>query len=139
MHSEGLWIESTLFEPDFGEDAETNRGIFGKKFAEWVAQTLRGNGYATEIVPEDWGWCVVCARKPFLLWVGCGKVAHESENAETTCNPKGTTWHCFAAAEVPVWKRLFGRMDPSTAISKLESQLRSSLAAEPGIELVAEP
>jgi hypothetical protein len=139
MQSEGIWIESTLFEPGPDEDAETNPGIFGKKFAEWIAETLQRSGYATEIVTEDWGWCVVCARKPFLLWVGCGNVAREPENIESISAPKGITWHCFAVAQVPFWKRLFGRIDPSTAISKLDAQLRASLSAEPGIELVAEP
>ena len=139
MQSEGLWIESALFQPEPGEDAETNPGVFGKKFAEWIATSLRGSGYTTEVVPEDWGWCVVCARKPFLLWVGCGNVVQEHGDSGASDTSVVNTWHCFTVAEIPFWKRLFGRIDPSRAISKLEAQIKANLVAEPGIKLVAEP
>ncbi len=61
MQSEGIWIESTLFEPGPDEDAETNPGIFGKKFAEWIAETLQRSGYATEVHSRRLGLvCSLC-------------------------------------------------------------------------------
>jgi hypothetical protein len=49
------------------------------------------------------------------------------------------TWHCFAEAEVPFWKRLFRRVDAAPALAKLQAELGAVLAAEPAVRLAEEP
>jgi len=49
------------------------------------------------------------------------------------------TWHCFAAAEVFFWKRLFRKIDTGPAVDKLYQDLGIILRSEPHIALVEEP
>ncbi len=138
----GYWFKSDLFHPVLGEDAETNPGVFGKELAQWMAHQLQAYGYrAPEVIPEDWGWCVVCAREPFLLWVGCGNMTEEDvpEKAGYPSPAHEPTWRCFPVAEVPFWKRVFRRADVEQALAKLQTELKSVLAAEPKVRLVEEP
>jgi hypothetical protein len=76
------------------------------------------------------------SRDPFLLWVGCGNVDDSTADDPSNGN---VTWHCFPAAEVPLFKRLFGKPDTSAALSKLDADLRAILSTESAITLVAEP
>ncbi len=104
-----------------------------------MAAQLGSRGYrAPEVIAEDWGWCVMCAREPFWLWVGCGSMAAE-DLAEETVTTTDLTWHCFPVAEVPFWRRLFRRVDAAPALAKLHAELGAILAAEPAIRLVEEP
>jgi hypothetical protein len=72
MSTHQFWFRSSLFEIEPGEDEETNPLRFGRQLARWLRERLVAEGRAVEeVVPEDWGWCLVVQRKPFLLWVGC--------------------------------------------------------------------
>jgi hypothetical protein len=51
-------------------------------------------------------------------------------------------WHCFAAAEVPIWKRLFHPprwLDAAAAVSKLHGDLGTILAGSLDIKMVEDP
>jgi len=66
-------FRSDLFPVDPREDEETNPFCYGKELAAWLSDKFRAAGYTPEpVIPEDWGWCVMIERKPFMLWVGCG-------------------------------------------------------------------
>jgi hypothetical protein len=138
---ESLCFTSTLFAVEPGEDAETNPNRFGKQLAAWLSVHLKALGYPdAEAIPEDWGWCVMCLRRPFLLWVGCGN----SETIDTFEHPERTRsepiiWQCFVEVEVPVFKRLFARPDTKPSASKLQSQLLHLLSSEPAIRMVECP
>jgi hypothetical protein len=55
--------------------------------------------------------------------------------------PRGADviWHCFVEAEVPVFARLFKRVDTGPAQDKLDGELRTVLSRDERIELVPEP
>jgi hypothetical protein len=142
---EGYWFTSSKFEIEPGEDEEINPHIYGRQLAGWLAGRLRERGYPVEIVPEDWGRCLMCGRDPFLLWVGCASVTggaapEGGEDASDTPPPAETiVWHCFVAAEVFFWKRLFRKIDTAPAVARLDRDLGEILRAEPSITLVSEP
>jgi hypothetical protein len=135
----GYWFTSSLFEIEPGEDDESNPRVYGRQLAVWLKERLEKSGYTVEdVINEDWGRCLMCSRRPFMLWVGCGNVS-DNQTAKPGDHPpvrEDVTWHCFAAAEVPFWKRLFRKVDPAPAVSKLDADLGSILHSEPAIRLV---
>jgi hypothetical protein len=136
---DGFWFKSTRFEIEPGEDADINPSVYGRQLAAWLKIQLELRGYAIEqIIAEDWGRCLMCSRHPFLLWVGCGNVFDPAPDAALPA--KGDiVWHCFATAEVPFWRRVFGRVDTAPYVAKLNADLRAILDDEPQITLVPEP
>jgi hypothetical protein len=133
-------FQSTLFEIEPGEDEEINPRMYGKQFAAWLKSQLEARGYDIEpIIAEDWGRCLMCAREPFLLWVGC---ANETDYATAQPNDpppakEDVVWVCSAEAEVSLWKRLFKRPDASAALARLDDHLKRILEDEPAITLLA--
>ena len=133
----GYWFKSTLFDVETGEEEEVNPGRTGRQLARWLKGQLESAGYAgVEVVPEDWGWCVMCSKDPFMLWVGCGNV---DEPGEPIPSKEEIIWHCFPHAETGFLKRLFGRIDTGPALAQLDSRLRQILSQEPEITLIDEP
>lgn len=137
-----LFFRSDRFEIEPGEDAETNPLCYGKQLAAWLRTRLIEKGYAVEdVIPEDWGWCVMCARKPFMLWVGCVSVHDYDKTRPEDPVPKGAdvTWSCMVTAETPFFAGLFKRVDVEPALNQLATRVANILAAEPSITLVPEP
>lgn len=92
------------------------------------------------VIPEDWGWCVMCQREPFMLWVGCGNVNDPDHRSDDSPPAKHKiVWHCFTSAEVFFWKRLFKKIDTGPALGKLAADLQAILSQEKAITLVDEP
>jgi hypothetical protein len=142
---QGYWFTSSKFEIEPGEDDEINPGIYGRQLARWLAERLRQRGYAVAIINEDWGRCLMCSEKPFMLWVGCASMT-DPEMLDPNTIPKDAppptetiVWHCFATAEVFFWKRLFRKIDKAPAVAKLDRDLGEILRAEPDITFVPEP
>lgn len=138
----GYWFKSTLFDIEPGEDEEVNPRMYGRQLASWLKTKLEQRGYAIEpVIAEDWGRCLMCAREPFMLWVGCGNIV-DYDTAQPDDPPpskEDVIWHCFPAAEVPFWKRIFRKPDTSAQVAKLDADLLAILSAEPKITLVEEP
>ena len=132
---------SDLFQIEPGEDEQTNPYRYGKQLSHWLSERLSADGYPnTEVIPEDWGWCVMCSRDPFMLWIGCGN----SESMEALENPElfktqPIVWQCFVVAEVPFWKRIFGKPATETSERELNDKLRNLLASEPQIQMIECP
>jgi len=141
MNLKGYWFKSSKFEIEPGEDANINSGIYGKHLAIWLKGRLEQCGYPVEdIINEDWGRCLMCQRDPFMLWVGCGNMSDHTAAKPGDAPPKeAVTWHCFATAEVPFLKRIFGKMDTGPAVSKLNGVLGEILRSDPLIRLIDEP
>jgi hypothetical protein len=137
-----LWFKSDLFAIEPGEDEETNPLCYGRQLANWLRTKLIEKGYTVEeVIPEDWGWCVMCARKPFMLWVGCVSV-HDYEKTRPENPPpsgKDVTWSCMVTAEPPFLAGLLKRIEVEPALSDLSKHVANILAAEPSIALVPEP
>lgn len=136
----GFWFQSELFVIDSTEDNETNLGIYGRQLAAWLRERFMQKGYPVEeVVAEDWGWCVICSRKPVLLWIGCGGGSNGDEDMLPLA--PNINWHCFAEADSPPW-RLFAqsRKDDKDALKqRLHMELQTVLASEPGIRLISAP
>jgi hypothetical protein len=95
MNTQGHWFRSTRFEIEPGEDDEINPGIYGKQLAEWLKARLEDHGYKVEpVINEDWGRCLMCSRKPFLLWVGCARACHAllANRELSMSSAKATQW-----------------------------------------------
>jgi hypothetical protein len=141
MNDHQLWLKSSLFEIELGEDENTNPGCYGKQLATWLRSKLIGKGYKVEeVIPEDWGWCVMCTRDPFMLWIGCGSVLdHEPIPDAPRPSGKDVIWSCFVTAEKPFLRSLFKRIDTSSAVEKLYKEVESLLKSEPAITLMDAP
>lgn len=137
----GYWFKSSLFEIEPGEDEEVNPRRYGKQLARWLKSKLESVGYdVEEIIAEDWGWCVMCQRDPYLLWVGCGNMDDlHAKPDDPPPEKENIIWHCFTTAEVLFWKRLFKKVDTKPALEKLDSHLRDIVNNEKGITLIDEP
>jgi hypothetical protein len=137
--ADGFWFKSDLFVIEAGEDLKTNPGCYGEALAHWLKAKLAERGYlAEEIIPEDWGWCVMLKREHYL-WVGCGATQNEPKLVHES---KRMVWQCFAVAEVPFWKFWF-KMGKRSSIAAerngVHQTLGTILRSEPRIELVDEP
>ena len=154
MRKEGpqFWFRSDLFQIEPAEDQETNPLRYGKQLAAWIASRFRSAGYpSAEVVPEDWGWCVMLQTSPFLLWVGCGNCDPDFDGRERaakqsnhTTNSEAITWSCFVGTDVLVWttfywRRLVGRADTAGDVARIAQALESFLRNESRIQMAGEP
>jgi hypothetical protein len=119
-------FETDFFQPLPGEEEKTNPGRYGQALAQWLREQLLNRGVSVqEVLPEDFGWVVVVARQPFLLWLGCG-------------NTDGSTteWIIFPQAERSLRQRLFGGPDPSLAVQELWSHVQVLVPGIPGLRAI---
>lgn len=136
----GYWFTSSQFDIEPGEDEETNPRLYGRQPANWIRHQLISCGYAVEdVTPEDWGWCVMCQREPYRLWVGCVNLRDYEYAKEGDPPPaqEKLLWNVVPMAEVPFFKYLLRtKPDIAPGLAKLDSQLRACLEAEPSIRLL---
>ena len=143
------WFTSELFEVEKGEDEETNPGCYGKSLANWLCSKLIVLGYDAEVIPEDWGWCIMCVYGDYLLWVGCGAVQtdelEELIEKEKTPLSSNIIWHSFTTIEIPFFmfkshiRKWSGKLDIRSPLEKLNKDLDNIMQSEPRIVLCDEP
>jgi len=143
----GYYFTTDLFPITKGEDEETNPGCYGQKLGEWLCDKLSRLGYNTSLVPEDWGWCVMCADKDYMLWIGCGVELDDEfyENYDPEIPPRGSdvVWYVFTHIEVPFFylksiiKKIVGKLDLKVPLEKLDADLKTVLETESRINLQA--
>lgn len=135
-----VWFRSSQFQIESGEDEETNPKCFGRQFANWLRNELLLEGRPVEdVIPEDWGWCIVVQRKPFLLWLGCVNVHDFNTPLEVCVESSDIVWTCNVVAEQSIIARLFHRIDTSFAVDELFQQARKIIASNQLNILVPEP
>lgn len=137
--NENYWFTSTLFEVEPGEDEETNPRLYGRQLANWLRRKFLALGYPVEeVIPEDWGWCVMCQREPFWLFVGCVNLRDYEYAKEGDPPPTKNRllWNVVPLAGLPPFKYLF-RRKPTTSegLDRLGAELRNILENEPQIHL----
>lgn len=116
-----IWVETNFFKVEPGEDEGTNPGRYGRAFANWISERLKVRGETVEqVIPEDWGWCVVLTRKPYLLWIGCGNRADRTDE-----------WGAFVTAEPNVIQRFFRTVDTGPAVARLTKVLKEIMQEVP--------
>ena len=134
--SRALWFQSDRFEIHAGEDADSNPFKFGRELSEWLAERLARHGYPAEpAFPEDWGWCVMCGRKPFKLFVGCVNMHDYTHHHPAESLPIGSEiiWNCVVFAEQPMISRLFKHIDLTEHVYKLFQTVHRLLEDEAGV------
>lgn len=146
-----LCFKSDLFLVDPKEAEETNPFCYGRSLAKWVAARFRELGYEPELIPEDWGWCVMLRSNPFSIWIGCsnfyldffGEMSGEDEDSFVPDGAK-LTWTCFVGTDVPIWttffwKRFFKMASTKRDVASVKEKLEAVLKAESRIEFVQHP
>lgn len=116
-------VRTSAFEVEPGEDAQTNPGLYGRAFAQFVAEGLGARGEAVEaVIPEDFGWCVLLGGKSARRWVAC--VRRDGSTDE---------WIAFAVVEQRIIERLFSRFDVGAEHSRLSSLVGEVVRGSPGL------
>jgi hypothetical protein len=141
MKSQQFWFRSTRFEIEPGEDEQTNPSRYGRQLARWLRDRLIAEGRPVEeAIPEDWGWCLVVQRKPYLLWVGCGSVQDHTaaEASDNVAHDSNVVWSCFVVAEQSLFGRLRG-VDPAPDVDALFRQVKAIVELDASNTLVPEP
>ena len=118
-------FRSDLFPPYEGEDKEINPGIYGKRFAEFIRDGLRGEGVeSSDPFAEDWGWVVSIRNDGFHLWIGCGNTEDETDR-----------FLCFIEPHRPVIRRFlcFGAINTSAQVTALQQAIDDVLRADPAV------
>lgn len=116
-----IWVQTSFFQIESGEDEQTNPGIYGRALANWLAEKLKARGEPVQkILSEDWGWCVMLTRKPYPLWIGCS-------------NRDGRTdeWGAFVVAEPNILQRFLGRVDPEPTVARVHKVLQEVMHEVP--------
>ena len=136
-----FYFTSDLFRIEPGEDEQTNPGRYGRQLAHWLRDKLIAAGQSVEgVIPEDWGWCVVCRSKPYRLWIGCGNMDEADTDEQPAATPPAlTTWSCFIECHAPILRRLLGNNEADRASTDLCTLLHQILTAERRINLIEEP
>ncbi|MDG2523987.1 hypothetical protein P6166_01240 [Stenotrophomonas sp. HITSZ_GD] len=136
------WFRGTRFPVLPDEALDTGPGIYGRVLAHWLRDGLVAAGHrGARLYPAPWGWCIVVARKPCCLWVGCGgTLMDEAQTPPARVRGDAVLWHCHAACERPPWWRMgWRRHDADAALRELDLLLRRLLMDEPEIQLVDPP
>jgi hypothetical protein len=108
-----------------GEEKVVNPGLWGKRLAEFLRDSLREQGFDTkEPFAEDWDWVVPVANELFPIWIGCG---HYQEY------PEG--FLCFIEPHEPFVRKLFKKIDTRDQVAKLQQALDHVLTESAGIRL----
>ncbi len=144
-------FRSDLFHIDPREDEETNPFCYGKSLAQWVRDKFSEIGYEPEpIIAEDWGWCVMLRREPFMLWVGCGNDRSEfydkvtpEQKASFIPDGREIMWSCLVGTDSPIWtpffwRSLFGLASAREQVDVVRRQLQSILNNEKGIQVATD-
>ena len=112
-----LEFQSPAFEPEQGEDDETNPGIFGRRLARFLADEFAALGYGgPNIIAEEHGWWVMLDNPEFPLALICA-----SFDA-----PSG--WLVQINPSQPfVRKMLFKKIDTTKVVEKVAHHLETIL------------
>jgi hypothetical protein len=112
-----LEFTSTAFPAYPGGDKEINPGIFGKRLAEFLAESLPHQGFKVLCIgAEDWGWMVEIENHEFPLWIGCA-------NYDGTENE----FQCFIEPSKPFVRKWFSKIETGPTVEELAAALEAVL------------
>ena len=120
-----LSFESPAFADGPGADGETNPGIFGRRFAEWISGRLKERGLpALDAYAEDWGWCVELDNHKHRTGLACGSGEGPHQ------------LRVYAFVDLGLLGALRGRDDALGIANDLLDEVRDLLLAEPTVSNV---
>lgn len=122
--SSAVTFTSSHFQVEPDEDAKTNPGIYGRALARWIAGQLGERGINTkDVIPEDWGWCVVVKTEPVRL---CLAVSNAEDGS--------TRWRVFVFAERGPLQWLSRSGDPKREVVDLREHLAAIVPRIPDVQ-----
>lgn len=127
--SNQIWIKSTSFGVEDGEDSETNKGVYGKALSQWLASKLKENGeQVVDVIAEDWGRCILLIKNP-PTFIGCANRWGET-----------TEWGVFVEVKEGLLRSFFASASAGGEVRRLEALLVKILkSADEVDEFVVEP
>jgi hypothetical protein len=79
--SRQIYVRSSRFAIEPGEDEQTNPGIYGRALSRWLAEQLPGLGWRVKgCIAEDFGRLVEVDHPKFRLFVACAN-GHEGDDS----------------------------------------------------------
>lgn len=114
--SNQILIKSTSFAVEEGEDSETNKGVYGKAFSQWLASKLKENGEEViDVTAEDWGRCILLKKAP-PAFIGCANIWGET-----------TEWGVFVEVKDGLLNSLWGSGSSRSEVRRLMALLEKIL------------
>jgi hypothetical protein len=116
-------FRSSKFPPYEDEEEQLNPGVWGRRLAEYLGDSLTSNGIRVEpIIAEDWGWYIPLELDGVRLAVCCG---HQDGDAEE--------FVLFTDPSRPTVRRGFRKVDVTPQLTALTDALAEILTADPDI------
>lgn len=134
-------FRSKKFPIRIGEDAETNPFLYGEELANWLRNELVGSYPSIEpVIPEDWGWWVMCQREPFRLFIVVVNTIDQAliDAVAKKEPPEEVLWVVEPVVEVPFWRRSKSRDEAERTVDELHRRLSAIFEREPGIRVLTE-
>ena len=121
--SDAVNFTSSCFQIEPDEDERTNPGIYGHALARWIGDRLRERGITPkEVIPEDWGWCVVVKTKPVGVNIAVANLDGSS-----------TRWRVFVFAERGLLQLLKGANDLKREVALMQDHLAAIVSTVPDV------
>jgi hypothetical protein len=125
--SDAVSFTSSQFQVDAKEEKQTNPGVYGFALAHWLSDRLRERGVVpNDVVPEDWGWCVVVKTRPVRVNLAVSNVDGSS-----------TRWRVFVFAERGFLQFTKGASDLRAEVAWLREHLTAIVSAVPNVQDVS--
>ncbi|WP_369942356.1 hypothetical protein [Xanthomonas medicagonis] len=116
-----IHARSSRFVIEPGEDDETNPGIFGRAFAQWLSTQLPALGWRVKgCIAEDFGRLVEVEDPKFRLFVACAN-GHHGDNS----------WQAFTFAEGGGLLGMFAKADKQQLADCLLADVERVLRQDP--------
>jgi hypothetical protein len=105
------------------EEEQTNPGVYGFALARWLRDRLLEKGLAAkELIPKDWGWCVVVKTKPVRVNLAVSNV-----------DGSATRWRVFVFAERGFLQFATGASDLKQEVAALHEHLAAIVPGVPNV------
>lgn len=125
--SDTVSFVSSHFQVFQNEEEQTNPGVYGFDLARWLRDRLLERGLvAKELIPEDWGWCVVVKTQPVRVNLAVSNVDGSS-----------TRWRVFVFAERGFLQFAKGANDLKQEVALLREHLATIVSAVPNVRDVS--
>lgn len=118
---------SSHFQVLQNEEEQTNPGVYGFDLARWLRDRLLEKGLvAKELIPKDWGWCVVVKTKPVKVNLAVSNVDGST-----------TRWRVFVFAERGFLQFATGANDLKLEVAALHQHLATIVPVVPNVREVS--
>ncbi len=127
MEKSAVSFISSHFQVFQNEEEQTNPGVYGFALARWLRDRLLERGLvAKELLPHDWGWCVVVKTKPVRVNLAVSNI-----------DGSPTRWRVFVFAERGFLQFAKDANDLKQEVAALREHLATIVPAVPNVRDVS--